>query len=1031
MKKILFLLLFTSAMYGQIVPTGQEQDFDYGIKNTASQLDDNALFITVQNSDGVQGKSTSSVWAKKIYVDNADVKKAFLSTGLIKNGLVQANADPTKFNITAGIGIISNFDDPENPTSTIVNFPAFTGITPTYLTTSNITYIAINSSATIVQQATPFTNIQRRDLIALGAVIHSNLTTINLINNISAPTNAGTNQLHDLMEAIGALNVDGNKITANGANLSINKTAGDIFKLGVNFANDWKNPHKLNISAQTPVTFRYRTQNGTEGSNVTALNPALYDVANVLTSVPSNKFSIQTVTLFQTGAIRVQYGQATYATLSEAESAINTRTYNVEPNIAANGITRAYIILKNTATSLQNASDTKIVEAGKFGNVGGSGGAITLDAIVAALGYTPANDVDVVHKIGDETKSGKLNLSNSNLLYVEEPIFSGLSTSGAGVLSGTYYYSITYYSQLGETASSGSQSIVTSSNQVAVSLPVSPNPNVIGRKIYRSLANPAFQHVIKYLAADIPNNTDTSYTDDTPDISLGVLMPWINTTGGQLFLNGNRIGFAGSLSTSFGFNSALNNTGYANTGFGYGVLTANTSGHRNTGLGTFALYENTTGYNNTAVGVHALNYNINGVRNSALGFASLISNVGGSYNSALGHSSLESNVSGSYNVAVGDSALQMNTASSNTAIGMSSLPNNSNGSGNVSIGTSSMTLNSSGNFNTSIGNLAGYNSTGNNNVFLGYSSGYFETASNKLFIDNSQRANETDARTKSLIYGIFDANPSNQFLTINGNLNIGLIPTTSAATYDILTRNSSTGVVEKITSNILTGTGTSGYLSKFTSSNTIGNGVIYDNGTNIGIGTSTVPAKLTVEGDFFINNTSNVPTAYFNTNGAGALLSLNKNYSNLMQVDNFGNITATSFGGSATLTGTPTAPTAISGTNTTQIATTAFVQASRPYKVYTALLSQSGTSAPTATVLENTLGGTIVWIRVNPGLYSGTLTGTFTADKTILLNNNPVGGVFTNIFSSVNTITIQTRNSSNAQTDDGLSNTSIEIRVYN
>ena len=390
MKKILFLLLLTCAGYAQTT-TGQEQDFDYGIRNNVSQLDDNAVFITVQNSDGVQGKSTSSVWAKKIYVDNADVKKSFLSTGLIKNGLVQANADPTKFNITAGIGIISNFDDPENPTSTIVNFPAFIGITPTYLTTSNITYIAINSSATIVQQATPFTNVQRRDYIILGAVIHSNLTTINLINNISAPTNAGTNQLHDLMEAIGALNVDGNKITANGANLSINKTAGDIFKLGVNFANDWKNPHKLNLPLQTLATFRYRTQNGTEGANVTVLNPALYDVANVLTSVPSNRFSIQTVTLFQTGAIRVQYGQATYATLSEAESAINTRTYNVEPNIAANGITRAYIILKNTATSLQNASDTKIVEAGKFGNVGGSGGAITLDAIVAALGFTPEN----------------------------------------------------------------------------------------------------------------------------------------------------------------------------------------------------------------------------------------------------------------------------------------------------------------------------------------------------------------------------------------------------------------------------------------------------------------------------------------------------------------------------------------------------------------------------------------------------------------------------------------------------------------
>jgi hypothetical protein len=54
----------------------------------------------------------------------------------------------------------------------------------------------------------------------------------------------------------------------------------------------------------------------------------------------------------------------------------------------------------------------------------------------------------------------------------------------------------------------------------------------------------------------------------------------------------------------------------------------------------------------------------------------------------------------------------------------------------------------------------------------------------------------------------------------------------------------------------------------------------------------------------------------------------------------------------------------------------------RGYKVYTALLTQSGASAPTATVLENTLGGTVVWARSNTGLYTATLAGAFTASKT-------------------------------------------------
>ena len=46
-------------------------------------------------------------------------------------------------------------------------------------------------------------------------------------------------------------------------------------------------------------------------------------------------------------------------------------------------------------------------------------------------------------------------------------------------------------------------------------------------------------------------------------------------------------------------------------------------------------------------------------------------------------------------------------------------------------------------------------------------------------------------------------------------------------------------------------------------------------------------------------------------------------------------------------------------------------------KVYRALLTQTGTDAPVATVLENTLGGEVVWTRDDIGLYTGTLAGAF------------------------------------------------------
>jgi len=53
---------------------------------------------------------------------------------------------------------------------------------------------------------------------------------------------------------------------------------------------------------------------------------------------------------------------------------------------------------------------------------------------------------------------------------------------------------------------------------------------------------------------------------------------------------------------------------------------------------------------------------------------------------------------------------------------------------------------------------------------------------------------------------------------------------------------------------------------------------------------------------------------------------------------------------------------------------------SRPYKVYTALLTQSGTSDPTSVVLENTLGVTPTLNYEDVAKYSLTITGDLFAD---------------------------------------------------
>lgn len=112
----------------------------------------------------------------------------------------------------------------------------------------------------------------------------------------------------------------------------------------------------------------------------------------------------------------------------------------------------------------------------------------------------------------------------------------------------------------------------------------------------------------------------------------------------------------------------------------------------------------------------------------------------------------------------------------------------------------------------------------------------------------------------------------------------------------------------------------------------------------------------------------------------------------------------------------------------------------RPYKVYTALLTQSGTDAPVATVLENTLGGTLVWTRDTTGQYTGTLNGAFTENKTFITTQfnatltPPSGGYVSGILGERNdndSIHLITFDIPSTDTGDGILNeTPIEIRVY-
>ena len=107
------------------------------------------------------------------------------------------------------------------------------------------------------------------------------------------------------------------------------------------------------------------------------------------------------------------------------------------------------------------------------------------------------------------------------------------------------------------------------------------------------------------------------------------------------------------------------------------------------------------------------------------------------------------------------------------------------------------------------------------------------------------------------------------------------------------------------------------------------------------------------------------------------------------------------------------------------------------YTVYTALITQAGTAAPVATVLQNTTGGTIVWTRPsNPGVgrYVATISGaSYTANKTVVIVTS--GGnsdmILRPVVSSTTTVDWYNIDSSdNAVSDTISATTTVEIRIY-
>lgn len=102
-------------------------------------------------------------------------------------------------------------------------------------------------------------------------------------------------------------------------------------------------------------------------------------------------------------------------------------------------------------------------------------------------------------------------------------------------------------------------------------------------------------------------------------------------------------------------------------------------------------------------------------------------------------------------------------------------------------------------------------------------------------------------------------------------------------------------------------------------------------------------------------------------------------------------------------------------------------------RIYKALLTQTGTNAPTADIIINTFGVTPTWSRLNPGSYEVVIPGAFPDATKVIISQ---GARFSDYYIGaevldVNTVAINVIDvSDSSDYDDGLELTPFTIEVY-
>lgn len=358
------------------------------------------------------------------------------NTGSIENGNLSI-ASATTFNISAGSGIVVDYStDLLDPDTTEVVWTAFGGVSLLNMASNNFKSIAIDDAAAIVQKDGQFTELELRDLIYIGIIIHDATDILDVLD-IPRKSIGRHDVVTDMLTTIGILNRSGNVYSANGVNLNLDKTSGESFGLSLNSNTSDKLANITTDAADTALTFTPIHQDGSGGWTILT-DTITVDVGNyddgsgTLQSLAVNQATNHRLAFeARTGRTFFLYGQTQYATLTQATDAVPDAFIVIDVIIAPIDI-RSILSSRGGATDLSLVTDAVFTEVSKLGVTSGATTSIQAASIQTAYDQDPL--VVLLPGTPFELHDGTLRIEgvagNAELLHVK-----GSATQGVIALS--------------------------------------------------------------------------------------------------------------------------------------------------------------------------------------------------------------------------------------------------------------------------------------------------------------------------------------------------------------------------------------------------------------------------------------------------------------------------------------------------------------------------------------------------------------------------------------------------------------------